>query len=148
MDLQIHPYTTQMCCIPSGALPRPRTQSREQNAPIFSVCTAHMKSCFLRTHQTFPKNKHRRWKIVGMGGTSHTVNMMLTPAAKKTPNKSLFKVLYRTFIFNFVANLISAHPRKMQFVIKHCGRKHICVDKVIFIPSKGEYTGKYCFKLF
>lgn len=83
-----------------------------------------------------------------MGVTSHTINMMLTPAAKKTPNKSPFKALYRTFIFNFVANLVSAHQRKMQFVIKHCGRKPICVDKVIFILSKGEYTGKYCFKLF
>lgn len=68
---------------------------------------------------------------------------------QKNPNKRPLKVSYRTFIFNFVANLVSVqHQRKMQFVIKGCGRKRICVDKVIFILSKGEYTRSYCFKLF
>lgn len=59
---------------------------------------------------------------------------------QKNP-KWLLGVLYRTFIVNFGVNLVSVeHQRKMQFVIKAYGRKCICVDKVIFILSKGECT--------
>lgn len=84
-----------------------------------------------------------------MGVTAHTVNMMQMLASKKHPNKRPLKVLYRAFIFSFVANLVSVqHQRKMQFVIKGCGRKQICVGKVIFILSEGEHARNYGFKPF
>lgn len=69
-----------------------------------------------------------------MGVTAHTVNTMQMLASEKHPNKRPLKVLYRAFIFNFVANLVSVqHQRKMQFVIKGCGRKHdLCRQSYLY----------------
>lgn len=55
---------------------------------------------FLRTHQTFPKNNHKRWQLLaGVGQAPQLTQCQCQPS--KMPNKRSWKESYRTFISRF-----------------------------------------------